>query len=97
MCPEFGVDGIGGPFLRGDIFNQCIDLVLEGDNNGIKFFGDTANGFDILTKTGEHRISRIIAKHKRLTEHKPAVTFFFCLFKKLTAGRFVFIELDGVR
>ncbi len=97
MRPDFGVDGIEGPFQRRDVFNLLIDSILEGNQNSIEIYSDFSDYINVTAKLDEYGKIEIVAEHKRLTYHNPAVTFLFGIFEQSFVGRFIFVGEDGSR
>jgi len=74
-----------------------IDCLLKRDENGVEVRSESANNVNETSKLSENGIVKIIAEHKRLTYHKPAVTFLFCILEKPSVCRFIFVGKDSAR
>ena len=97
MRPKVRVDHIVRPVLRRDFLYTLINWLLQRDQDGVEISSETANRFNITAKLGEHRVIKIVAEHKRLTNHNPAVTFLLDFVKKPYVSRFIFFRKDSVR
>lgn len=88
--------GVIRPFIGRDGFDLFVNALLQRDKDGVELFGNGSDYLNVIAQGLKDGVTEIIAEHRRLTYHKPAVTFFFCFAKQQSAGRFEFIGIDSL-